>query len=117
MQPITRFEDAPEYIEFKARREEMEAATHHRDPYFIRHDSALTDTSIVDGERKLNFASYNYVGMSGRKEVSEARIGFPFRNAPFPVSAQNSSLLYGCQIRPATGCFRSHSAMETADIR
>ena len=70
--PITRFEDAPEYVEFLARRKEMIEATHNRDPYFIRHDSALTDTSVVDGVRKLNFASYNYVGMSGRKEVSEA---------------------------------------------
>ena len=72
VKPITRFEDAPEYIEYLARRAEMVAATGNRDPYFIRHDSALTDTSIVDGVRKLNFASYNYVGMSGRKEVSEA---------------------------------------------
>ena len=70
--PITRFEDAPEYIEYLARRAEMVQATGDRDPYFIRHDSALTDTSLVDGVRKLNFASYNYVGMSGRREVSEA---------------------------------------------
>ena len=69
---ITRFEDAPEYIEFVKRRAQMVEATGNRDPYFIRHDSALTDTSLVDGVRKLNFASYNYVGMSGRKEVSEA---------------------------------------------
>ena len=72
VKPITRFEDAPEYQEFLARRQEMNRVTNNRDPYFIRHDSALTDTSLVDGVRKLNFASYNYVGMSGRKEVSEA---------------------------------------------
>ena len=69
VKPITRFEDAPEYQEFLARRQEMNRVTNNRDPYFIRHDSALTDTSLVDGVRKLNFASYNYVGMSGRKEV------------------------------------------------
>ena len=72
IKPITRFEDAPEYIDYIHRRAEMVEATGNRDPYFIRHDSALSDTSLVDGVRKLNFASYNYVGMSGRKEVSEA---------------------------------------------
>ena len=35
MQPITRFEDAPEYLEFKARREEMIEATHNRDPWWM----------------------------------------------------------------------------------
>ena len=72
IQPISRFEDSPEYIEFAARRAEMRKATGDRDPYFIRHDSALRDTSLVDGVKKLNFASYNYAGMSGRKEVSDA---------------------------------------------
>ena len=67
---ITRFEDTPEYQGFYTRMQEMLGTGH--DPYFIRHDSPLTDTSLVDGRRVLNFGSYNYVGMSGRKEVSEA---------------------------------------------
>ncbi len=69
---ITRFEDAPEYKAFLERHEEMMAATGNHDPYFVVHDSPLTDTSIMDGRRVLNFGSYNYVGMSGRREVSEA---------------------------------------------
>ena len=69
---ITRFEDAPEYQAFLERRAEMMEATDNHDPYFVVHDSPLSDTSVMDGKRVLNFGSYNYVGMSGRKEVSEA---------------------------------------------
>ena len=66
---ITRFEDAPEYQAFLERRAEMMEATDNHDPYFVVHDSPLSDTSVMDGKRVLNFGSYNYVGMSGRKEV------------------------------------------------
>ena len=69
---ITRFEDSPEYQHFEARQKEMMEAVHGDNPYFIRHDSTLTDVSLMEGKKVLNFASYNYVGMSGRKEVSEA---------------------------------------------
>ncbi|MBQ7182421.1 MAG: aminotransferase class I/II-fold pyridoxal phosphate-dependent enzyme [Clostridia bacterium] len=67
---ITRFEDTPEYKAFALRMQDMLDTG--ENPYFICHDSALTDTSVVDGQRLINFGSYNYVGMSGRKEVSEA---------------------------------------------
>ncbi len=69
---ITRFEDSPEYIQFARRQQEMMEAVHGDNPYFIRHDSPLTDCSLMEGQKVLNFGSYNYVGMSGRKEVSEA---------------------------------------------
>ena len=92
MKPIVRFEDAPEYLAFQQRREEMIQATGNRDPYFIRHDSVLSDTSLVDGVRKLNFASYNYAGMSGRKEVSEAAKAAIDR---YGTSASGSRLLAG----------------------
>ncbi len=69
---ITRFEDSPEFQAFLERHQEMVEATDNHDPYFAVHDSPLTDTSIMGGRRVLNFGSYNYVGMSGRKEVSEA---------------------------------------------
>ena len=69
---ITRFEDSPEYLHFEARQKEMMETVHGDNPYFIRHDSTLTDVSLMEGQKVLNFASYNYVGMSGRKVVSEA---------------------------------------------
>ena len=62
VQMITRFEDTPEYKEFMAR---MDAASQVGNPYFVEHDSALRDTSVMAGRRVLNFSSYNYIGMSG----------------------------------------------------
>ena len=67
--PITRFEDTPEYAAFQARLSTMEEG---RNPYFVAYDSPLRDTSLRDGKQILNFGSYNYVGMSGRKETVEA---------------------------------------------
>ena len=43
-----------------------------KDPYFVRHDSVLRDTSVVDGREVINLASYNYVGMSGHPRTMEA---------------------------------------------
>ena len=69
--PITRFEDSPEYKAYAQRRLEL-FGEKDQSPYFIIHDSPLTDTSLMDGKWVLNFGSYNYVGMSGRREVMDA---------------------------------------------
>ncbi|MBP3541621.1 MAG: aminotransferase class I/II-fold pyridoxal phosphate-dependent enzyme [Clostridia bacterium] len=69
--PITRFEDTPEYAAFMKRVEDLNASGD-GNPYFVTHDSALLDKSNMAGQEVLNFGSYNYVGMSGRKEVQEA---------------------------------------------
>ena len=87
--PITRFEDTPEYAAFQAR---YKALIGSDNPYFIVHDSPLTDRSLMDGKWVLNFGSYNYVGMSGRPEVSEAAIEAIRR---YGTSASGSRLLAG----------------------
>jgi len=69
--PITRFEDTPEYAAFMKRVEDLNASGD-GNPYFVTHDSPLLDKSNMAGQEVLNFGSYNYVGMSGRKEVQEA---------------------------------------------
>ena len=69
--PITRFEDAPEYQAFAARQQAL-MGNGQENPYFVCHDSPLMDTSVMAGQKVLNFGSYNYVGMSGRKETREA---------------------------------------------
>ena len=69
--PITRFEDTPEYKAFHERQERLMQGPD-GNPYFVVHDSPLTDTSLMAGKRVLNFGSYNYVGMSGRRETMEA---------------------------------------------
>ncbi len=87
--PITRFEDTPEYQGFLARREQLLSKDN---PYFIIHDSPLTDTSIMEGHRVLNFGSYNYAAMSGRPEVNEAAIDAIRK---YGTSASGSRLLAG----------------------
>ncbi|MBQ6175348.1 MAG: aminotransferase class I/II-fold pyridoxal phosphate-dependent enzyme [Clostridia bacterium] len=86
---ITCFEDTPEYQQFEARREQLISADN---PYFIIHDSPLTDTSLMDGKRVLNFGSYNYAAMSGRPEVNEAAIEAIRK---YGTSASGSRLLAG----------------------
>ena len=69
--PITRFEDAPEYQAFQKLLHSLTDAGQ-ENPYFVAHDSPLLDKSFVDNQWMLDFGSYNYVGMSGRKETMDA---------------------------------------------
>ena len=71
VQPITKFEDTPEYKAFAERQRKL-MQDEEDNPYFVCHESPLTDRSLMDGQWVLNFGSYNYVGMSGRKETMEA---------------------------------------------
>ena len=69
--PISDFRETPEFKTFYARQQAL-MANGAENPYFVCHDSALKDTSIMAGKEVLNFGSYNYVGMSGRPEVMDA---------------------------------------------
>lgn len=90
VQRITRFEETPEYRQFLARKQSLLSDT--GNPYFIAHDSPLMDKSYMDGRWVLNFGSYNYAGMSGRQEVSDAAIDAIRR---YGTSASGSRLLAG----------------------
>ena len=91
IQPIERFEDAPEFIMFQKRIDSLDELGG-INPYFVCHESPLRDTSMMDGHEVLNFGSYNYAGMSGRPEVIQAA-----RDAmdKYGTSASGSRLLAG----------------------
>ena len=98
--PVTRFEDAPEYLAFQQR---LRTAEETGNPYFLCNDSPLRDTSLHDGREILNFSSYNYAGMSGRPETVKA--------------AQDAAAHYGCSAsasRLLGGEKPIHKALEKA---
>ena len=90
VRPITRFEDTPEYLHFLERQKAL--VGNGDNPYFVAHESPLLDTGIVDGKEILEFGSYNYVGMSGRREVKEAAKAAIDK---YGTSASGSRLLAG----------------------
>ena len=89
--PITRFEDSPEYKAFEKRYQSL-MGEGQENPYFVAHDSPLLDKSFVDNQWMLDFGSYNYVGMSGRKETKDAAKAAIDK---YGTSASGSRLLAG----------------------
>lgn len=41
-------------------------------PYFRVHENLTNDTTVIGGRRLVNFSSYNYLGLSGDPDVSQA---------------------------------------------
>ncbi len=86
--PVTRFEDSRECKAFMHKMQE----TGDMNPYFVKHDSVVRDTSLVNQKQVINLASYNYVGMSGHPEVVKAA---QEAVAKYGTSASGSRLLTG----------------------
>ncbi|TWT66106.1 putative long-chain-fatty-acid--CoA ligase FadD23 [Allorhodopirellula solitaria] len=60
-----------EYRRLKATMRQMQL-TGCPNPFFTVHDGIVGDTTLIDGETYISFASYNYLGLSGHPEVSAA---------------------------------------------
>ena len=89
VRPIHCFQESPEYHAFQKRMKEM---AHVANPYFIRHDSALTDVSLVNGRELINFGSYNYLCFSGEPSTVLAACEAAQR---YGTSASGSRILAG----------------------
>ncbi len=66
-----RFDELPAYKELKQRLDMAEIAGV-KNPYFTLHERVTNNTSVIGGREVLNYSSYNYVGLSGHKDVSRA---------------------------------------------
>ncbi|PAY17117.1 fatty acyl-AMP ligase [Rhodopirellula sp. SM50] len=71
VEPEDRVEQFAEYRRLKATMEQMRM-TGVPNPYFTVHDSIVADTTVVNGQKLISFASYNYLGLSGHPDVSQA---------------------------------------------
>lgn len=65
------FDRLPEYRRLKQTMAQFEM-TGLPNPYFTVHQGLTRDTTIINGQTLVSFASYNYLGMSGDPEVSNA---------------------------------------------
>ncbi len=66
-----RVEQFPEYVQLHKRLAELETLGL-GNPYFGVHQGITNDRTMIGGRELVNFASYNYVGMSGDPVVSAA---------------------------------------------
>ena len=66
-----RIDQFPEVTAFGERLKSVADAGLHN-PYFKVHQQVVKDTTLIDGREYLNYASYNYLGLSGDEEVNRA---------------------------------------------
>jgi len=68
---FTRFDHHPGYEKIlfsKAAADRMNL----RNPFFIAHDAVASATTRIEGCEYVNFSSYNYLGLAGHPQVSQA---------------------------------------------
>ena len=86
-----RFELYPEYLKIKQQQQEI-AALGINNPFFAPQEGIASNTTIIDGRELINYATYNYLGMSGDPIVSQATKDAIDR---YGTSASASRLLSG----------------------
>jgi 8-amino-7-oxononanoate synthase len=66
--------DVADWPEYRALREQLELleAEGIDNPFFREHEGVTGSHAMIDGRRVLNFANYNYLGLSGDPEVTRA---------------------------------------------
>ncbi len=65
------FGEMPEYRQLQQSMQLLQS-TGLPNPFFNVHQRVTNDTTMIDGKEMINFSSYNYLGMSGDPEVSQA---------------------------------------------
>jgi 8-amino-7-oxononanoate synthase len=65
------FDLYPEYLQLKDQQAHLQAHNI-RNPYFAVHEGIARNTTCIEGQELINFATYNYLGLAGHPAVSEA---------------------------------------------
>ena len=65
------FDQFPEYKKLLAQRKQVEELGN-GNPFFIAQEGIVNDRTTVDGRELINFATYNYIGMCGDPQVTQA---------------------------------------------
>ena len=65
------FDSLPAYQQLRSQRGLAEALGL-RFPFYRTHDARAGARSVIDGERVVNFASYDYLGLNGHPEITAA---------------------------------------------
>ena len=68
-----KIEQMPEYIRFERLKTLMENSGI-RNPFFSVHEGFIADTTVIDGNKLISYASYNYLSMSGEPEINRTAI-------------------------------------------
>jgi len=66
-----RFDAMPEYRKLESQLAQMRVIGV-ENPYFNVHERVTCDTTVIEGRELINFSSYNYLGMSGDPEITQA---------------------------------------------
>ena len=95
------FEQFPEYKKLLAQQQQV-ISLGNGNPFFVPQETVVNDRTIVNGRELINFATYNYIGMCGAPQVSQA--------------AKDATDLYGtsaCASRLISGEKPIHRELET----
>jgi 8-amino-7-oxononanoate synthase len=65
------FNEFPEYKKLLAQQEQV-ASLGNGNPFFVPQEAIVNDRTTVDGRELINFATYNYIGMCGDPQVTQA---------------------------------------------
>ena len=66
-----KFEEFPEYKKLLARQEQVKSLGN-GNPFFVPQETVVNDRTTVEGRELINFATYNYIGMCGDPQVTQA---------------------------------------------
>lgn len=65
------FAEFPEYKKLLAQQEQVKSLGN-GNPFFIPQETVVNDRTTINGRELINFATYNYIGMCGDPQVSQA---------------------------------------------